>query len=493
MSILKTAVLGLFILLALNVASGAEASLNLVFSPWVAPAQREKQQGQVRSFLLRQAPAGVHVKLWDGWTAEMLGEAVVPALRYDNAAARAQNRDMSRLLAALNKWGEASQGSENELVGTGALRAPELLQEISGDRAVGTNTIVLIGSPIYCNVTEPSFSMTEGRYPSDGHLKCTLTESVYGVAQKQGRLNQVTVHWVIPNLAVWQNELHEQAVTRFWALFVQAQSGKLATFSADLPRVLQRALQTDLTPILSVQPEPSDEKPTMHSAIPRTVPNWLVQILIPPPAATPPPDVLPVQPPSVQAPTAPAPEPAPSPALVVQAPVVPPPAPVVGKQTPPLPTPAISLPMTLVSSKAGIGIAWSAKGVDLDLYVRAFPRASELYYNRMRSKEGFLYNDERNANAGRYYEFVEFKVPVDFSQTTAWVNYYGGSVANVTGQVVFFDHGQIKVGTFTLRATRGNRGGDSSSRERSAYWTEVRLTNLVETNAPLAAQKPGER
>jgi hypothetical protein len=59
--------------------------------------------------------------------------------------------------------------------------------------------------------------------------------------------------------------------------------------------------------------------------------------------------------------------------------------------------------------------------------------------------------------------------------------------------VVFFDHGRIKVGTFTLRANRGNRGSDSSSRERSAFWTEVRLADLVETATPLAATKPGEK
>jgi len=144
-------------------------------------------------------------------------------------------------------------------------------------------------------------------------------------------------------------------------------------------------------------------------------------------------------------------------------------------------------------TKTGIGIAWSAKGVDLDLYVRAFPRTTEIYYRRARSYEGFLYIDERNANTGQYYEFVEFNVPVDLNKATVWVNFYAGRAANLTGQVVLFDHGHIRVGKFTLRANRGNRGGDSSSRGQSAFWTEVHLEKLVETTTPLAARKPGEK
>lgn len=311
MHIQKFSILGLIIYLAVNIASGAEVRVNLVLSPWVAPAQRGQQQEQIRSFLLRQAPAGVHLKLWDGWTIKLLGDAVVPALRYDNAAARAQNRDMARLLAALASTKEVSPGIDSELVGTSALRTPELLQEISGDDAAGSNVIVLIGSPIYRNLTEPSFSMTDGRYPSDGHLKCTLTESVYGLAQKQGHLDQTTVHWIIPSLAVWQNDFHGQAVTRFWALFIQAQGGKLATLSTDLPRGLQRALQADLRSVLSGQPEVSDDKPMMRSALPRTVPNWLEQTPAPHLPPIRPTAVLPVPPPVAIPDVTPAPAPEP--------------------------------------------------------------------------------------------------------------------------------------------------------------------------------------
>jgi hypothetical protein len=154
---------------------------------------------------------------------------------------------------------------------------------------------------------------------------------------------------------------------------------------------------------------------------------------------------------------------------------------------------SLRIPPTIDASKTGIGIAWAAQGVDLDLYVRPFAGVTELYYARARSREGFLYADERDANAGRYYEFVELKVPVDLKKMTVWVNFYAGRAANITGQVVLFDHGRVRTGTFAIRANRGNHGSASSSREQSPYWTRVQLDALIEATAPLAAQRPVNR
>jgi len=473
------------------IAHAADATIQVVVSPWTTPAQRIKEQQQIRAFILRRAPAGTNLELWDGWSLETLGEATIPALRYDNAAARAQNRDLARLLAGLKKWAETPQEDDVSLAGTAALRAPELLQEIGDEQSGAYRSVILIGSPLYTNQTEPTFSMSDGRYPSDGHLKCTLSESVYGVAEKQGRLDQVFVHWAIPSSAVWKNELHEHAVTRFWVLFVQAQGGKLVTFNTDLPRVLQRALRQDLMPVLSAQADPSDEKPVMHSAAPRDVPAWLEQIPAPPvalPTQEPEPKPSKIQPtPVVVMPKlVPTPQPTVIHSMVVaQSSTVsvasPPPAPI-----------HIAVPVTLDNSKTGIGIAWSSD-VDLDLYVQPAPGKKEVYYRDDRSPEAFLYSDERHANVGGLYEFVEFRKPVDLNQTTVWVNYYGGAASNVTGQVVLFDHGQIKVGTFEIVAAHGNHGWSSRDRANSPYWVKIDLNSLVEAAAPLAAQKPCEK
>ena len=144
-------------------------------------------------------------------------------------------------------------------------------------------------------------------------------------------------------------------------------------------------------------------------------------------------------------------------------------------------------PRGLDSSKTGIGICWSGEGIDLDAYVQPYPGARELSYKRDRTPEGFLYRDERTGNLGRYFEFVEFKTAVDLSRVSVWVNLYAGR-GPVSGQVAVFDHGTVKVGSFTVYAAKGNHGG--GDRATSQCWVEIHLADLTAANVPLAANKP---
>jgi len=151
------------------------------------------------------------------------------------------------------------------------------------------------------------------------------------------------------------------------------------------------------------------------------------------------------------------------------------------------PQPAIPFPNGFDSSKTGVGICWSGDGVDLDAYVLPRPGARELYYKRDRTPEGFLYRDERTGNVGRYFEFVEFKTAVDLSRVSVWVNLYAGR-GPISGQVALFDHGKVKVGSFTINAAKGSHGrGD---RGTSQCWVEIRLADLVAATVPLSASKP---
>lgn len=473
------------------VASAAPAELHIGISPFLKEGQRQAITRLLPDMVVNPSrlPDGTRVVVWDAWSLVIIADFVIPTLKFDSAQARAPQ--LAKPLALVGQWMRTPAHAEVGVpIDSGAIKAPEWLYEASTNSSSLARSFVLLGSPIYRSPAEPAFDMggsDDERYPSDGHLALSMRASVFGCAEKPGRLAHATVHWAFFDPVA--NEGYKYALTRWWTLFVQErQGGTLATFSADLPATLARALQLGLPPVLRAEIDPLDAKPVMRAAHPRSLPAWLEQAPAQPAPPQPVPTAAPAQPSVVPATVVITPEPAPEPVVIA-----PPPPPVAVIVQPTREVPRVSLPVTFDSTKVGIGIAWSAKGVDLDLYVRAMPRAVELYYNKARSKEGFLYNDERNANAGRYYEFVEFNMPVDLSQATVWVNYYSGSAANVTGQVVFFDHGRIKIGTFTLRANRGNRGSDSSPRERSAFWTEVRLADLIETAAPLAATKPGEK
>jgi hypothetical protein len=143
--------------------------------------------------------------------------------------------------------------------------------------------------------------------------------------------------------------------------------------------------------------------------------------------------------------------------------------------------------------KTGIGLAWGVDA-DIDLYVRADPRAKELSYQLKQTPEGRLVSgDIRHANVGRTYEYMEFSRPIDLSRATVWVNYYRGRARAVLGQVVLFRDGRVWVGQFRIAAARGNGGSDADRRDRSPYWQRIDLDQLTEASAPLAAQRPEGR
>jgi len=454
----------------------------VIVSSRSAPAALDITSRHFFELLLRDAPMGAHVAVWDGYYLTRIGEADIPQLQHDNSDSRAEC--LAPVLVGLKRWREqARKASRDE--GSAAddtVRLPEVLAELGPVEAGRQRRILIVASPFYLCPHEPTFSMNESRYPSDAHLGATLAESPYGTAGREQALCRTALYWAYGADSQWGSGAHRIAVERWWHLWMAAQGGALTTFSPDAAVAWSRFVGRNVMgTVVSYQRDTGDSRIEMRSAQPRRVPDWLANAAAP---AMPPPE-----PPSPA--VAGKVDMAPSVPGAVALPVISP----AQERLAPLPrvqdAPVVRVPLQLEAWKTGIGIAWSAKGVDLDLYVRPHSRAQEIYYRRDRTKEGFLYRDMRNANTGGLYEFVEFSGPVDLSQISVWINYYAGSAANVSGQVVLFDRGVIKVGNFTLGAGRGNRGNDKLERASSPYWTEVRLVDLQPGSGPLVANKPG--
>jgi hypothetical protein len=57
----------------------------------------------------------------------------------------------------------------------GVIRLPQFCDFLAQDRAPQEEDarlpLLLIGSPLYQDAREPAFSMTDGYFPSDGHLR----------------------------------------------------------------------------------------------------------------------------------------------------------------------------------------------------------------------------------------------------------------------------------------------------------------------------------
>ena len=500
MTALRNLLLALLVVIGMGAACSAStptstADLVVVVSPYAPAAVARQEHDLLYALLLRDAPPGASVSLWDGYGLARVFEAKIPALRYDGPEARAER--MVEALLSLDRWfnrGSAPQ-APGELLGGNEIRLPELVAEIGLADLARPRRLLILGSPFYVSSVEPTFSMADangrpnGRYPSDAHVAATAGETVFGAAGREQALSGSVIYWAYGSESQWLNGAHKLAVQRWWSIWTSAQSGVLAGFSSNAQMLVERLLAGDIRTESRFTCDPRESKIRMLSAAPRQAPIWLD---VPDPVVTPPPaPPAPVALPPVVTPRAlPTVREAPKPLVPQQAP--PPPAPLVAPPLPPARFIQIPVPIRLDDSKIGIGIAWPADW-DLDLYVRAAPGKKEVYYRDDRSPEAFLYSDERHGNFGGQFEFVEFTKPseVNLKAVEVWVNFYAGRSSTTTkGQVVLFDRGTIKIGTFVIPATHGNHGGSRTNRAESPYWVKINLDQLVSTSQPLAASRP---
>src|SRR5207245_3381732 len=95
---------------------------------------------------------------------------------------------------------------------------------------------------------------------------------------------------------------------------------------------------------------------------------------------------------------------------------------------------------------------------DLDLYATPRPGAETLYFEHVRSPEGYYYKDHRSS-PGREYEFIEFESPVDVREVEAFVNFYKGSCpGGARGEVRIEFDGRIYGLQFFITAENGILG-----------------------------------
>ena len=468
--------------------------VNLALSPWVSVATKRDYEMKVRDYILRRAVPGARVRVIDGWEVAVAADCEIPKLTYESPAARAQQKDVASALRHLHEWCQRDQ-APGTLVDTAALKAPEVLMTVEA-----TEVVVLVGSAVYRNTHETTFNFTDGRYPSDGHLACTLTESPLGCSEKKNRLTGLAVHWITPSNDGYANDLHKHRIGRFWVLWVHEQGGYLESFSPDFDRTLTKTFTRSNHPYLQAVRDPEDQKVTFHTALQRSVPQWILSR--PPIVQTNPPTAMEndqlttnAVPISVQVEPPATSEADLRPGVSTESQSGPPNA----DSQPSTQQQAVGIIDALTNSqvivqrpdqadltKPGLGIAWGGKGVDLDLYVKARPNSPEISFRRDRTPEGRLFKDERTGNVGAMFEYVE--LDEDFGPESAiYVNLYAGH-GPISCQVVFWNAGEVRVGNLELKANRGNRG--TGSRSNNGCWVKVDLSELRPCTASLVASKP---
>ncbi len=317
----------------------------------------------------------------------------------------------------------------------GAIRLPQfcdfLAQARPPDEAGAKLPLLLIGSPLYQDAKEAGFSMVDGYFPSDGHLRASREQSVFGYNPGDSAVAGPVVHWAYFG-DPWMSDLHREKVTRFWTLYLERRGGRLASFSADLATV---------TASFNAGTQGAGAASSSWAADPHQTTLEMLRVTRAVKLA----DWL----------TGEAPEANP-----------PPPAQMVG-------------PLK-------IGIRWQPD-IDLDLYAAPRRDAETLFFQHPFSPEGYYFKDQRSS-PGREYEYIEFESSVDVRNVRSFVNFYAGSCpGGPRGEVRIEFQNRIYKGRFSIASPMGNEG--RSGPTQSDFWTRIPILEILGINdtSPRAA------
>lgn len=309
---------------------------------------------------------------------------------------------------------------------------PEFLHEVSKHEISTSDKthILIIGDGIYNDTREPQFSMTNQRFPTDGHLNSDIRKSIFSTKNKHGYLKNTNISFVFTN--TWETDIHHDRVNRFWDLFISSQSGRLVAFTQNMDTGLRKFLSKN-TSVTSTNTLDMSDRDISMIKIKRSIAKktdetnifdgigWLK-------------DGVPI---------------------------------------------FNGLPDKFIG-ELKIGIRWKCKSCDYDLWVKSDKENNWLFFNNKKTTDGFFnkdyLNSPDNANA---LEYVQIENKIDIRKLNIKVNLYSGSLFNDRhGEVRAYLNGRVYSTPFKTKALIGNQGANHNTPETDSHWFVVDVKKL---------------
>ena len=222
---------------------GGQSATNFIIgiSPFLENSAKDEVYRSIVRLVVEDLPLNSTLAIYDAFELKTIIQVSLPDARaFHSPKTRANQfapliRDLKLFLAQ-----EHLRPTNSHLDFNGAIRLPQFLDFLAEklpptDSPVST---LLLRSPLYQDAKEPAFSMVDGYFPSDGHLRASREQSVFGFTGDTATVRPLTVEWMYFG-DPWVNDLHKEKVTRFWALYLERRGAKLAAFTGDLPTALE--------------------------------------------------------------------------------------------------------------------------------------------------------------------------------------------------------------------------------------------------------------
>jgi len=398
-------------------------------SPYIPDGKSQAVFKQVVTHALEELEAGETATIYDAYHLQSVATITIPnEAAYQHVRTRAHmNSDAIKRFRDFAAQNSATGNQDLSSV----VRLPEFLRWIGQNRNVQSVDVVVIGSPLYHNHSQPAFSMKTGNIPGDGHLQTSVSRTVFGIDDAE-LLSGMRLHIGYPEDFA-EHDQHQWHVQRFWTLFAELQGAELISFTGDLSMLLNRV----------------DQKANKlnHSYVLKE--GTKLEMI----------QLAPVQ---LQESSS-----------IFERPV----------ETQALPTDQLD-----TAKNVQIGIKWdSCRECDLDLHVRPHASAEVLYFGRTQTAEGRYWKDFRNAPAYGY-ETIDLSEGVDLRDLLIAVNFYSGSTsAPVNAGLRLSVGNKTYAYPFQIDATSGNqgKGGDVVWRSRRAafpQWKIIDPMKVVSSN-----------
>lgn len=388
---------------------------------------------KIAGFVLEGMPVGSSLGIFDAYELRTVTTLTIPNAKAFHSG-RTRINQFREELSLLKRFlaAEPSETNRWERPPAGSIRLPQFLDFIADAPATPGSPLVIlmVGSPLYVDPREPSCSMAEGYFPSDGHLRASRDRTVFGVRDGNRTMSQAALllgYFGDP----WISEVHRERVQRFWSLYAAGRGCPLEVFSADLPTVFAALLRGGAGSEASSSRFRMDSSATKVEMIRITRDmgdaQWITRETLS--GNPPPPPVSPIGP-------------------------------------------------------MKIGIRWTGD-IDLDLYAASKSGAETLFFEHPRSPEGYYFKDHRSSPE-REYEFIEFESPVDARRVNARINFFEGSRdRGPVGEVRIEFEGRIYAAPFALTAHRGNQGREG--RSQTPCWFDIDVPSILGLRDPRRA------
>ncbi|GJM04767.1 MAG: hypothetical protein DHS20C09_07580 [marine bacterium B5-7] len=203
-----------------------------------------KKQAQVILEWAVQLEPGDKVTFLDGYSLNTLGRFDVPEsdiYKSPRARLNANREAVGQLLRFAD--GAALPSGSNQPSVRGAILLPQLLRQIALQPTTYEKyEVVVMASPVYDHPAQPNWSMAGRRFPGDGNIFSSRSQSPYAAADTPELLAGFRVHLAYDEAVGNMNiDAYAYRVQRYFTLFIEAQGGQLVSFTTDNDTALARA------------------------------------------------------------------------------------------------------------------------------------------------------------------------------------------------------------------------------------------------------------